>query len=115
MTTTFGIDQNNDIYLNNEKNLAVLTGINAVVDAVKTATQAQLGEMVLETGQGIPNFETIWIGTPNYSLWESYLRNTIMNIDGVQELQSLQLQKTGDVLTYTATIKTIYGTAAING
>ena len=101
--------------MNNAKNIAVLTGLPAVSAACETATKAQLGEMVLATSQGIPNFQTIWVGSPNYSLFVSYLRNTLAGIPGVLEVSALDVSVAKNVLSYTASIKTQFGTGVING
>lgn len=113
MTATFGTNANNDIYLGNDGNLVVLTALPAVMAACKTASQAQLGEMILMTGLGIPNFQAAWVGTPNYALWASYLTDTLNSVDGVNSVASLELSMNGDVLEYTATISSEYGEAEI--
>lgn len=115
MVTTFGTDTNNDLYLGNDGNIAVLSGINAVLAACETATKAQLGEMVLAVTQGIPNFQTVWVGTPNYALYQSYLRNTLLGVPGVLNVKSIDLTIEGNTLKYTATIQTQFGTAVLNG
>lgn len=113
MTTTFATDSNNDLYLGNDGNIVILHGLPAVTAACKTATQAQLGEMVLETELGIPNFQAVWNGSPNYPLWSLYLRNTLEAVIGVNEVTSLELQVLNNVLNYTATIASEFGQAEI--
>lgn len=115
MTTTFGTDANNDLFLNVQNNISVLSDLAAIIAACETATKAQLGEMILTTTQGIPNFETVWVGAPNYSLYTNYLRETLIAVDGVQEVVSLQLMTLNNNLSYTATIRTAFGTGTING
>lgn len=115
MTTTFGTDASNDLFLDVGNNISVLGGLAAILKACETATKAQLGEMVLTTTQGIPNFQTVWVGAPNYSLYTNYLRTTLVNVDGVQEVVSLNLSTIKNKLLYTATIKTAFGTGTING
>lgn len=115
MTVTFGTNSKNDLYLTSAKSIAVLNGLDAVLKACETASLAQLGEMVLATELGIPNFQTVWVGTPNYPLYTSYLRSTLESVDGVIEVESLDLKTVSNTLSYTATIRTIYGTGVING
>ena len=114
MTQVFGVNSANGLYLDSSNNIAILRDLPAITQACETATKAQLGEMVLATSQGIPNFETIWIGTPNYSLYSSYLRNTLQAINGVQEVSSLTLKTLENMLSYTATIKTSFGSGNIS-
>ncbi len=115
MTQTFAINDQNDIYLGNNGNLVIFSGLPAVTQACQTATQAQLGEMVLETGKGIPNFQAVWVGTPNYALWSSYVLATLNAIDGVNEVTSLQVKTANNMLTYIAVIASEYGPAEIIG
>ncbi len=115
MTATFLTNTDNDLYLENDGSLAFGRGLPAIIAACETATKAQLGEMVLQTGQGIPNFQTVWVGTPNFSLYNSYIIKTLESIEGVQEVQSLDLSILNNVLNYVATIKTTFGNAVING
>lgn len=115
MTQTLGTDQSNDIYLGPTGNIVMLTGIQAVLAACATAAKAQLAEMVLATKQGIPNFQTIWVGVPNYAIWESFLRRTLLKVGGVTNVQSIKISRDADFMRYTATIKTAFGTGTING
>jgi hypothetical protein len=115
VTQTFGQNASGDIYLGPDGNLVVLSGINAVAAACRTATLAQLGEMVLATTQGIPNFSAIWTGTPEYNIWKSYILSTLQNVNGVQAVNSLTLSVDGNTISYTANITTIYGSTTVNG
>ena len=115
MTQTLATDSNNDIYIGARKDLQILTGIDAVAAACRTACLAQLGEMVLATKSGIPTFQTIWIGNPNFALFENAIRTTLLGVDGVQGVSSIKIRQSGDTMTYTANITTNYGATTING
>jgi hypothetical protein len=115
MTQTLGTDSNNDIHIGIDGNVVLLSGVHAVLAACETASKAQLGEMVLATGNGIPNFQAVWVGSPNYAIFQSYLRSTLLKVDGVIDVESLTLTVKEGILSYYATIKTQYGTAALNG
>lgn len=115
MTQTFATNALNDIYIGADGNLAIAMGEQAVLQACATAAKAQLGEMVLAINNGIPNFQTVWVGAPNLAIFQSYLRRTLQNVEGVIEVTELTTSVDGGVLSYTATIRTIYGLAAING
>ncbi len=115
MTTTFALDADHDLYLDASGNLAVKTGLPAVEQCCTTASLAQLGEMILETGLGIPNFQTIWIGSPNYSLWQSYLVTALTNVIGVTQVTSVTFSSEAGILAYTATIASQFGEAEIQG
>lgn len=108
MTQTFQLNSNNDLFLNPEGNLTVLTGRQAVAAACETATQTQLGECVLQTGYGLPNFSLIWTGVPDYALWQSYLQQILLSVPGVENVLSVRISVQNHVLTYNAQITTIY-------
>lgn len=115
MVQTLGTNENNDLYLDAVGNLAVLSGIEAVQAACATATRAQLQEMVLATSSGIPNFQALWIGTPEYAIWKSYLLKTLQNVPGVQQVASLVLAVNGSTVNYKANVTTQYGQGTVNG
>lgn len=115
MVQTLQLNQNNDLFLNSSNSLTMLTGINAVAAACNTAAQTQLGECVLQTGVGLPNFQSLWVGVPDYAIWQSYLENTLLNVPGVASVQSITLSQLQGVLNYVAEINSIYGAATVQG
>ncbi len=108
-------DDNNDLYIQRDGRLAINENLEAVLQACEHAVKAQLGEMILATQQGMPNFQTIWNGAPNVAQFEAYLRATILSVAGVTEIQGLTIQVINGILLYQATIVTIYGRGALNG
>lgn len=114
MVQTFGTNSDNDIYLGRDGNLVIDSGLQAVLQACRNVSLAQLGEEVLTTKNGIPNFQTVWKEPTNYPLFQSYLRNNLLAVPGVLEVSDIQLEPDNYTLKYTATIKTIYGNGVIN-
>lgn len=115
MTQTFGTNDRNDLYLGPDGNITVLRGLPAVEAACATATEAQLGEMALAVNSGIPNFQEIWSGTPDYGIWQSFIQNTLENVDGVVRVTSLTLSIQNNTASYQAQITTEFGSTTING
>ena len=115
MTQTFAINNKNDIYLGPDGNLAIARNIVGVEQACQTATQAQLGEMILATLSGMPTFQTVWNGSPNLSIFQSYLRTAIITVPGVLAVVSLSTSVRSNKLFYSATISSIYGIFELNG
>ncbi len=112
MTQTFATTSDtNDIYLGTDGNLAVLSGQTAVLAACATASTTQLGECVLAVNAGIPNFQAIWVGVPNYAIWKQALTQTLQNVQGVVQVKNLQLSTRDNTLSYTATISNQFGQA----
>jgi hypothetical protein len=116
MTRTLGLSAStHDLYLGPDGNLVILSGEPAVSAACETASLAQLGEMVLATKSGIPNFQAVWTGVPNLAIWRQYLVDTLLGVDGVTAVTDLTVSQAGGVLSYRATIETSFGKTAIAG
>jgi hypothetical protein len=115
MVQTLKLNSNNDLAINAAGSLTMLSGIEAVTAACNTAAQTQLGECVLQTQQGLPNFQAIWVGVPDYAIWESYLQNTLLNVPGVATVQSINITQTNGILNYVAEIISIYGPITAQG
>lgn len=115
MTRTFAADANNDIYLGPDGSLALVSDLQATLQAAQQAAQTQLGEMEYAVDQGLPNFEVVWNGAPNLAQFEAYLRRTLLAVAHVVAIQDLTISRDDNRLSYTATIETDYGTGAING
>lgn len=114
MTLALGLNANNDLYVTPNGTLAIVTGIAAVAQTCLTATKAQMGEMVLNTTSGIPNFQDVWNGVPNLAQWQAALQNTLQNVPGVVKVVSVTTGASGSTLSYTAVIETIYGQTTIS-
>ena len=112
---TFSVNTANDIFIGDDGNLSIVTGLQSVLQCCAHAAKAQLGEMVLATDQGIPTMQTVWGGVINTPQFEAALRIAFLNVTGVLEVVSLVLSQVGDQLNYNAVIRTTFGSGAING
>lgn len=115
MTQVFAVDDNNDLYITTGGRLAISANLEAVMQSCEHAAKAQLSEMVLATNKGIPNFSVVWNGAPNLSQFEAALRSQLLNVTGVLEVSEVTSSVSNNVLSYSATIRTIYGEGVING
>jgi hypothetical protein len=115
MTQLLAVDENNDLYLNRTGNIAISRNLEAVLQACEHIAKAQLLEMVLAQERGIPNFETIWNGSPNVAQFEAYLRRNILTVEGVIDILELETSVINNILAYNITIKTVYGLGVVNG
>jgi hypothetical protein len=115
MTRMISVDARNDMYLAPDGNLAISTGLAAVMQNCAHAVKAQLGEMILQTNQGVPNFQVVWRGAPNLLQFEVYLRRAILEVEGVVEVTALTVEAVANVARYNATIRTVYGLGELNG
>lgn len=115
MTRIFSVDENNDLFINEQGTLAISSGLKAVLQNCEHAAKAQLKEMVLNYDQGVPNFETIWNGSPNVIQFRAALRRTLLNVEGVTNVNELTVTVANNVLSYFAIIATVYGQGQLNG
>lgn len=113
--TTFNTDSNNDIFLNTSGRIDIASDIIAVLKVCEQTAKTMRGELVLQGDIGMPNFQLIWSGSPNLTQYEAALRNTLSNTNGVSEVTDMDIFAENNTLKYNATIKTIYGEAALNG
>jgi hypothetical protein len=115
MTRTIAVDDRNDIYIGADGNLAVVSDIEATMQIAQQAAQTQLGEMQYAIDQGLPNFETVWVGAKNISQFDAYLRRAIQAVEHVTGIRTLTITTVGNALSYSATIDTDFGPGVING
>lgn len=115
MSLCFAVDGKNDLYLGADGNLAQTRDLDAIMQAAQHAAQTMLGEMQYATDQGLPNFETVWNGSPNLPQFAAYLRRAVLAVEGVQQITDLSVTTSDGVLRYGVTIQTLYGTAVLSG
>lgn len=115
MPTTFAISDKNDFVFGSDGNLLIVTGLQAVLMACKGAAQAQLGEMVLAVNQGVPNFNTVWNGSPNLQQFSTALRTILLQVPGVLDILELEVLPSGDNLFYRAVILADDGSGELQG
>lgn len=111
---SFAVTSTNDLLLTGG-GLSLLSGIDAVLAVCAHAAKAILGEMVFMQDQGMPYFETVWSGSPQTEPFEAAFRARVTQIEGVVSVEDLTVAIVGDVLQYSATIVTTFGTGQING
>jgi hypothetical protein len=112
---TFAVNENNDIYLDEVGNIAFAYDLEAIKQQCQQAAQTLLGEMIYNVNDGIPYFQTIWVGVPNVAQFTAALRRAFLAVGGVLEIITLITSQSNDTLSYTATIRTIYGNGGFIG
>lgn len=111
---TFATTDTNDFALIG-RSLALTTDLQAVLLVCAHAAKALLGEMVFAKDQGMPYFQTVWVGAPTTAPFEAAFRERIARVPGVTGIDELTTSQVGDSMTYQAVIVTIYGTGTLNG
>lgn len=116
MAQIFAVNQNNDLYLVNNQ-MVLAFDLQAVLQGCAHAAQTRLGELVLAINEGIPYFQAVFNGVPNFQTLDAALRVAFLQVTGVVEVVSLILSRVpnSNTLTYAAIIRTIFGTGNVNG
>lgn len=115
MSIVFAENENNDLYLGQNGQLVLVSGLDAAAQLSKSAVEAQQGEMLYAVDRGVPTEEVVWSGAPNLQQFEFFARREIMLVDGVTEVVTFEAEVVGDAVVYTATIKTTFGEGIVSG
>ena len=108
------VNRLNDIFTVNGR-LAISTDLSAVTQNCEHAIKAQLGEMIYAQERGVNTFDSVWGGSPNVVSFEASARQALTRVENVLGVEAFEARVSGDVLRYTATIRTTFGLEAING
>lgn len=113
---TLAVNDSIDIYLTDAGSLALATGLDAVRMSCEEAVRAIRGEMLYAADEGLPVFETVFLQTllPQF---EAAARAAIRAVPEVVAVDSFAASVAGDVLSYTASIRSTFGAfeTATNG
>jgi hypothetical protein len=114
MTTSIAVNGQNRIFLDANGNLALVSGLPAVMQNCMTAMRVRRGEMMYAANGGVPFQEAIW-DTFNPKLFEAAARGIIQGVSGVLPggVLGFTMQKQGNNFYYLAVIQTIYGTGVL--
>lgn len=114
--TTLARNENRDLYLDKFGNIAMSTDLQACLESCESAVSTMLNEQIYQMDEGVPNFELIWNGVPNYAQAEIAIRNIIETVDNVIEVIAFSYEiAESNTFRYNATIKTNFGIGVLNG
>jgi len=109
-----GENNNNDLFIGTNNQLVVRTGIDAVVQASKSAIEAQRGEMQFATNRGIPTDQTLWSGTAEQQQFQFYCRQALVRLPDVVRVSSFITTIADNTLSYEATIITVFSSQGVS-
>lgn len=115
MSTVFTENENNDIYMSDNNQIAISTELDAVLQACQAAMEIQKNEALYSQDNGIPNNSVAWDRTPNLSQFEFFARKQILNIANVTGVEKFTITTGDNMLQYQVSINTAYGTGDIDG
>lgn len=112
---TISTNENNDIFLDSNGNIATSTDINALANVSKNKVLTTLGEPEYNQLEGIPYFETIFTDTPKIDLFQAAVIDTLESLDEVQRVTNFDYEQNNGVFSYSLIEKTTYGDIQLNG
>lgn len=101
----------NDLFLQQDGSLAVVTEAEAVGQHVRQRLKAFAGEWFLDVTAGVPWIRDIFAKQYNPALAEAVVKNEILNTDGVTAINSFSVRfdrNTRGVIITSVTVMTDY-------
>ncbi|MCP9268842.1 hypothetical protein M5U04_12260 [Xenorhabdus sp. XENO-1] len=112
---TFAVDENNDLMLGDDGNLAIVRDAEAVKNLCIHYARALRGEMLHQVDKGIPYWKTTFGRHADIPMFEAAFRERMREVDGVEEVISFQADIADNTLRYIAVIRSTYGSFTLNG
>lgn len=107
-------DENNDIYIDGKGQVAIVDGLQAILQVVKNRIKTLYNELQFNQGEGVPYFETIF-GTGDVALWEDFIKKEAVKVNGVIRVDYLRSTVKDNLLTYELRLITDEGVGTIRG
>lgn len=114
MAVSFSVNSSNDIHTVGGR-LQIARDLQAILQTCQRAVKANFGEMILATDRGVNYFDDLWNGSPNVVRFEAGARMQISRVVNVISIEEFNATIQNNETTYTATIRTTFGTGTING
>lgn len=112
---TIAINQNNDIYLDSNNNLALKKDLNAMGDILINKSQTNMGELLFNNQKGIDFFNTVFSSPAYPDLFQHQLLNQFEDTQAVEEIIDFRAQIKNNIYSYKANIQTEFGEVILNG
>lgn len=106
-----------DIYLGADGDLATVKDAAGIKQDILTSIRQILGEWFLDTSDGVPYFQTIFIKNPNQAFINAAFIQRISNVPGVLNLLSFSISRVDATRSLTINFKaqTLNGTVDYSG
>ena len=114
MPLTFQTNSSNDLFIGADGNLAIITGIDTIVQQCEEIMETLRGELIYDKTRGIDYQSTLWDGAPDLVRFERQARNQLLTVETVTQVRNFETTITNDILSYRAIIDTTLGTGTIS-
>jgi hypothetical protein len=113
-TATIQTDSNNDLFLPDGRNLAIITGAAACAQNVLHKTLMRTTEDIYNVLNGVDYLGTIFTAHRDVDAARKSLTDAILSVPDVLSVESLSIDIRGDGFFFTAQILTIYGQLTVS-
>jgi hypothetical protein len=114
-TATLQMNDENDLFLPDGRNLVVLNGAPACLQDILSKTRMRLGEDIYNVKNGVDYLGTIFTPQPNDGAARKSLIDNIKASPDVLSVDQLNVTIRQDVFNYEAQVVTIYGLETLRG
>ena len=90
-------------------------GVDGLVFSTSQAVKAKKGEMLYAKDKGVDYDNTVFTGSVDLVKFEASARNALNGVPEVNGTNLFEVSTDGDVVSYAATVDTIYGDEEISG
>ena len=113
--TTLAQNSTNDIFAHSG-DLAIVSGKEAYANIIADVVRTCRGELQLDTGAGVPYFETVFASVNGMDIWKSAVRTRVLALPFVRSIHSFiaSLNTDNHIPSYSMTVSTDNGTATIS-
>lgn len=113
--TTLAQNSLNDIFAHGG-NLAIVSGKEAYANVIADVVRTCRGELQLDTGAGVPYFETVFDSVNGIDIWKSEVRKRVLALSFVRSIDSFSASWNTEnrILSYSMTVSTDNDTVTIS-
>lgn len=113
--TTLAQNSLNDIFVHGGS-LAIVSGKEAYANVIADVVRTCRGELQLDTGAGVPYFETVFDSVNGIDIWKSEVRKRVLALSFVRSIDSFSASWNTEnrILSYSMTVSTDNGTVTIS-
>lgn len=112
---TIGIDENNDIYIDSNNNLALKSDLDAMGDIFVNKVQTVKGELLYNNDKGIDYFNTIFGEPPYPDVFQSQVIAELSDTEDTQKVSAYDYTINNNIYSYTVDCETTYGNLKFRG
>lgn len=80
------LGSNHDLVIVNGDLVILPDSVDSIIQDLDQALLEFLGEWFLDTSQGLPYYQSIFVKNPNLNLIEGIIQNRILDVDGIDEM-----------------------------